>query len=166
LWAPQSERLRARIWEAIGHLGGSRPTYERDGEPLGALAVSRSGEAIAAAGKRGGLRIWSLSDGQELFSCALDAGSTFLAWTADDRWLATSSGSQLRLVDPDTGEIVAIGIDPNGSRIANGVASPDGLMIATAHDDRTIHLWLPVDGASLHETRGFRNIWETSRHLQ
>lgn len=130
-----------QLCEGISRVVNVVPNYPASGEVLAALAVSRDGQRVAAVGHRGGTRVWQLSDGRELCSKVLDPGSAFLGWTADDRWLVTSAIERVRLIDPNTGEVGPVGGKMGISRISTGVVSPDGRLLATGHDDRSIRVW-------------------------
>jgi WD40 repeat protein len=144
-----SERL-SRLSNAVS------ADYGREGELLCGLAVSRDESLVAAIGHRGNLRVWRLSDGGEVCSATLEMALAsgfpgWLGWTADDRWLATNVGGQLRLLDPATGTVVFAVGDPDHAAATAGAITRSGKSLAMAHTDRTIRVLSLNDAAAPQE---------------
>jgi serine/threonine protein kinase/WD40 repeat protein len=152
IWDSGSGKLLRRVYvsdqaeddcrriELFSLLFNSKSGYG-NGEDLTAMAVSRDGRRLAGVGERGGLRVWSLEDGTQLLSMKLESGSNVLAWSADDRWLLTSAGGQLRQIDAASGATGFLAGDLRESEIREGTVSNDGNFLATGHKDRTVRVW-------------------------
>jgi WD40 repeat protein len=107
--------------------------FSRDGLRLAACLQGRPGLGGA---RTGGVVVFRLEDGQELFR-ALDYGDTSYGADFDPAGrLATSSrDGQIRLYDPQ-GRLMAKVGSPGGVRPRGIRFSPDGTTLAAGHDDR------------------------------
>jgi eukaryotic-like serine/threonine-protein kinase len=138
---------------------------ERPGE-VRCVAFRPDGERLASAGEAGIVTIWDAQNGKELANFG-DPGSVIyrVAFSPDGTKLASVTsgpkGGVVMIWNPATGQKDLPNLrEPSGARISYyGVAfSPDGGLLATAHDDGYVGLWDPCAGVFVDTTKG-RHDW-------
>jgi WD40 repeat protein len=141
------------IWDYLGR----RRLLAREGRgaTINALALTRDGSRLVAAGSSGEFQIWDVTTGEErVCRQAHRTSITVLAFSPDGGQFATAAyvDGDVRLWDAASGE-------PRGEPLTfpTGVAaldfSPDGTMLALARGDGIASLW---DLASAREVAAVR----------
>jgi dipeptidyl aminopeptidase/acylaminoacyl peptidase len=131
--ASGSQDRSVKIWDIAS--GQRLYTLSDAADGLTSIAYSPSGKQIAAAGYDKTIYVWKVgdSDGQLLHSLIADEDSILaLAWTPDGKMLVTSSSDgsirfrdattldPIRVIDHQPDWVEALGISPDGSRLAAG----------------------------------------------
>lgn len=130
---------------ACTFLSADEPSPKEAAPPLAVVAVAFSpdGKLLAAGfgGRegRGGLLLWDVEQKRAVRVTRHERRVTSLAFSPDSRELAFSLADHApRIVDVAGGAVVAT-LEAN---LRGPVAfSPDGELLATSCDDKTIHLW-------------------------
>ncbi len=115
--------------------------------PVRALAHSRDGTRLAAAGDDGTVRVWDAATRRLLRVLIGHARPVRgLAWSPDDRYLASGGAdATVRLWDPATGRLLRTLTGHTGA--VRAVAwSPDGATLASGSQDTTARLWETATG--------------------
>ncbi|MFO8071097.1 MAG: protein kinase [Polyangia bacterium] len=171
------------VWDAVS--GAELFGFELDDAPYSkSIETSADGERLVAAVASGGIRVWSMSDGQleraistDAKRIALSADGERVAAVGSDRsarvWSA-SSGELLRELEGLESSALDIAISPDGGRIA--VSEPDGRIliwegeattptrIVTAHRGKARRVVFHPDGRRLATTGadGVVALWDAS----
>jgi WD40 repeat protein/serine/threonine protein kinase len=141
-----------RIWDpATGTLLHELTQEPAPGVPTDffVVAISPDGERVAATDGYGTLiHVWDLETGRSLTSLhTTKHGFPGLAFSGDNRWLATTNDSNVLVFDTQTWQVATslprlgwrwIAFDPSGSRLLTGAESGD------------VSLWSIPEGARLH----------------
>jgi WD40 repeat protein len=118
---------------------------------VSAVAFSRDGKLLAAAGHNGTLWLWDTSDWKEIANWQGPAGTRYasIVFLRGDRELAVGSNSgRIDLWDVQT-KARAQQIHGHIDLVAAMALSPDGRTLATASWDRSIKLWDSSTGREL-----------------
>ena len=127
-------------------------------QPLDAISVSPDGVFIATGGRDNLIRVWEMTEGDELLILELDGHSdrvVDLTFSPDGRLLASASADTSVHVW-DVFSLISEGIESSNqpittithhSDIVTGVAfSPDGMFLASSSWDASVWIGLPESG--------------------
>jgi hypothetical protein len=140
-----------KIWDAAN--GSLVRVLTHDGKRLryAAVAMSHGGRLVAAIDMTGSLAcVWDSGIGAQLAELRNDASELpSLAFSLDDRWLATTGGDDARVFDTTTWakaltiagpRIQSLSFDPTGPRLATGTAGGDAAIWSIPSGARVRHL--------------------------
>jgi WD40 repeat protein/beta-lactamase regulating signal transducer with metallopeptidase domain len=118
---------------------------------IAALAITRDGRFLASGtgynNRPGEVRVWTVPDHKEVLVYATAAGVASVAFSPDGKYIASSGYDSLAVIrEFPSGKVVAVlPLDGTG-RLA---FSPDGNMLVTATESKTIKLWNAKTGAEI-----------------
>jgi WD40 repeat protein len=143
LFVSEKARLYAEAFELARRLyKNSSADYHRDSEGVAAVAFSRDGKRLAAAGTRGSFRVWRAADGEKCCHWQGDAnGSSWLAFTPDGDGVAGSRGGQVCIWDARTGALRTTLGEETDSPVLCGIFAPAGDVLTFGSKDGLIRLW-------------------------
>jgi WD40 repeat protein len=120
------------------------------GGAVEALAISRQGAKLAAAGNDQTVRVWNLETSAPIGPGLAHQGAVrALDFSVDERYVATGGDEKIaRLWDPDAAVIVMPAMDC-AEKIARVRVSGDGSIIGTLLDDGTMEFWDALTGKNL-----------------
>jgi WD40 repeat protein len=135
-----SGRAAAHVWDLRS--GRELHRVDHDGSVV-ALALARSGRAVASADMGGSVVVWAPDSGVE-YARVSDAAAA-VAFSPDETLLATASGaSGVNLWNSDRGQLITrAGHGDAGYARDDAVVgfSPDGRWLASARPDDTARVW-------------------------
>jgi WD40 repeat protein/serine/threonine protein kinase len=142
------------IWDtATGHKIGKLP--RRGSVPW--LSFSRDGRLMALRANDAFVYVYEVATLKELHALRDGASGGATAFSPDSRFLASVSGTQVRLWDLATGKQLAV--LSHGHFIWTIAFSPDSRLLLSASDDKTARLWEVPSGketAVLHHANVLR----------
>src|SRR5580704_7587715 len=109
-------------------------------DALTAVAISRHGAYWAAASRRGEVQVWSANGLalRRLWSVYDDIAWS-LAFSPDERMLATSGNWAVKLRDAASGALRWLG--RHTGHVSCVAFAPDGRLIASSGSDATVRIW-------------------------
>jgi WD40 repeat protein len=150
--SPDGRWLAAGSWQGDGVTVWDQATGQRVAQPAGSrpgansttVAFSPDGRWLVVGGQAE-YRFWATGSWQAGLVLArdhLEPTPGPLAFTRDGRVLAIApSARRLRLVAPDTGQVLATLTPPRGTVIRDLNFSADGALLAVATDGPAVQLW-------------------------
>lgn len=131
------------------------------GSGSGPLALSADGSKVAASPKRGGIEVWEAAAGARLLQAKIPNDAYALAFSPDGKRVAVGTGLQtsawlpegkgtVHVFDLDTGKEF-LKIEKRDDDIHALAFSPDGQLLATGAEGRTVRLWDIASGKELVE---------------
>ena len=154
-WAPDNRRLviaaggTARIWDALEQQPLSEP-FEHEG-PIDQVDFGPDGHTVATGSQDGTARLWDVRMRlPAAVSWPLPGKPRGVRFSADGSRVAVAAGDSARIHDTRTGEPLT---PPMSHRnvVYAGSFSPDGRVLATTSDDKTVKLWHTASGQALGE---------------
>jgi WD40 repeat protein len=154
-FAPDGRRIvtigpggQARIWNldsnALPIVIGEPDSASRN--PLAQAAFLPDGRRVITSTREGLIRIWDAEMGTDITPPSLNKPARF--WAMEGKWIALVSSDNVSIWDSERPERLQIlKRDPYAPSVA--VFSPDGQLVATDSDDRTVNLWNVADGELL-----------------
>lgn len=123
-----------------------KPILEiQHGEPVNAMEFSANGELLLTAG--GSVRIWKLSDGQEISQLQKASRIAVAHFRSDGERIITASWDKYaRVWNSRTGQAITPPM-PHERPVLDAVYDPSGRWIATASRDQTARIWNAETGA-------------------
>lgn len=126
----------------------------RSGGPINHAAYSPDGALIATAGEDGVVRVWAISDHEELQTLeGHEARVNYVAFAPDDSLIASAGDDgTVRLWD-QLGRQSAL-LEMPDSRVTSVEFSPDSTLLVAATADGAVLVWDVAEGSILHELEG------------
>ena len=114
------------------------------------VAFSPNGQLLATGDAKGEVRLWQVTDSEQLFTCKGHGGWVkSVAFSPDGRTLASGSDDRtIKLWDTSTGQCRQT-LQGHGNRLRSVSFSPDGQTLASGSDDKTLRLWDASTGQAL-----------------
>ena len=104
------------------------------------------GEIVATANNSGEVKIWHVSDLEELRNFRFAGQAHCVRWSPDGNLLAVGHGSEVSVVDFAEGKVVWHWSRAHDKDVSEVSWSPNGGQLASSSDDGTIKLWDVNDG--------------------
>jgi WD40 repeat protein len=143
--------LRGFEWYYLHRTGQSNLTLHGGTS----VAFSPDGQALAAGGLDGMVRVWESTTGREVHTLRGHAHIVFgVAFSPDGRTLASAGEDHtVRVWDAATGGAVRV-LRGHTDQVQGVTYSPDGRTLASAGNDRTVRVWDAATGRELLTLRG------------
>jgi WD40 repeat protein len=124
--------------------------------PISALALLPDGRRLASAGEDGAVALWDITTGRRVRALSAQGDPFYtLAAHPDGRWLAAAGAGEVRVWDPDTGELLPLVFDGDTTGVRAIAVDPAGRWLAMAGDDGLIRVRDSDEGAAVHTLGDF-----------
>ncbi len=144
---------KVRLWEmATGREVWTGPAHR---DWVASVAFSRCGRWLASAGGDGTLILWDVANGQIHRALPIRGGAGRLAFNTADSYLAVACrDGRIRIVDPDSGNVLQEWRHEQGS-ILNMAYSANGQLVATTSGrEWSIRVWEAKTGRLVQQLAG------------
>lgn len=159
-WSPDGTRIASgatnpdntvRIWDAAT----GKSSHVCKGHTYGVYSVVWSPDSRRLASAGGKVRVWDTFSGKLLYTH--ENSSSNVAWSSSGKYLASSSGYDLKVLDASNGKsiLTCIGHTNNIESIA---WSPTAKQIASVSSDETLRVWDAITGNPLLVCKGHTHI--------
>src|SRR5205823_3610360 len=121
----------------------------RHGDYIHALAYRPDGGRLATASADGSVKIWDIGNGRELRNYRGHPEAVrAVVFAPDGKTVASAAANEIKICDPETGnEVRTIAAHAGGKIYITCLAySPDGKLLASGSNDKTVKIWDPASG--------------------
>lgn len=132
------------LWDSA--TGKPVAAYQTDGAGIVSAVVDSTASRIAVAAADGDAAIATIEKGVSMLRGS-KARLTSIAWSPDDRLVATTSDDGTARVWRTDRSAPPIVLDEHRGRVVDAVFSPDATSLATASEDATARVW-QLDGSN------------------
>ena len=116
---------------------------------IGSVALNSTGTVLTASGYSGKARVWDVNSDRALPGFGEDDQTSGAQFSPDNRWLAYSTGTAIKIVDAATGQ---------SARTINGFLpmtfSSDSRMLAAVASNETVKIWDVSNGQEVRTLTG------------
>jgi WD40 repeat protein len=135
------------------------------------VAFSSDGRLLAAGFLNGGIQVWEVDSGLQVYSLAGHLASVnSVAFSPDNLWLVTGSRDRkIKLWEADTGVEVQT-LNGHTGEVRAVAFSPDGQWLLSGSHDRSIRIWRAATGHEVETLQGHTRqitsvVWSTDGKL-
>lgn len=145
--ASASQDNTVRLWDS--KTGAALHTLESQSSATPCIAFSSDSQTLAFGNWVHPIRLWNPKTGAVLGEFRLGYKINFLVFSPDDQQLAIASHDVVQLCEAKTGSALQT-LKGHAQDVSSVAFSPDGQLLASGSNDRTIRLWDMKTGATLH----------------
>ncbi len=144
-----------RYWDAAGHHLVFDKPLRLHTKAISALAISRDGKWLAAAGEDKLVSVWDLATGERVCQCVGHTDRVpALAWHPDGVHLVSAGwDTTARVWDARTGDPVIL-LNSHSTQVTALAFNADGSRLACADSALLIHVWDFAQRKCLHKLQG------------
>lgn len=152
-FSPDGQQLAAasqddtvRIWDS--KTGAALHTLESQSSAAPCITFSSDSQTLAFGNWDHPVRLWNPKTGAVLGEFRLGYKIQYIVFSPDDRQLAIASHDTVQLCEAKTGSALQT-LKGHAGDVSSIAFSPDGQLLASGSNDRTIRLWDIETGAAL-----------------